>query len=415
MSWQTVLGFEIHIELATNSKMFCGCPASHFNTPPNTQVCPVCLGLPGALPVPNARAIEWCIKLGLALGCKVNLKSKFDRKNYFYPDLPKGYQISQYDDPFCIDGNLLGHKIRRVHLEEDTGKLMHQQNITLIDFNRSGVPLVEVVTEADFKDSNDSDLFLKELQQIVRTLGISSADMEKGSMRLEANISVKDSKNSKLPTYKVEIKNVNSFRFVKKAVDYEISRQIKLLESGANPVQETRGFKENTGETFSQRIKEEAHDYRYFPEPDIPPFQFTQTQIETWRSELPVLPFEKRLQLIKLGISELNANTIVSSPERLQKFDELSKSFDPLVVAKAIINCPQENLSNLSISEKVLFSDEAKIRDVVEKVIASNTQIVQSIKSGKLQATGALIGQIKKELGDVDIPLTQKIILSLIT
>ena len=413
MSWQTVLGFEIHIELATNSKMFCGCPASHFNTPPNTQVCPVCLGLPGALPVPNARAIEWCIKLGLALGCKVNLKSKFDRKNYFYPDLPKGYQISQYDEPFCVDGNLLGHKIRRVHLEEDTGKLMHQQNITLIDFNRSGVPLVEVVTEADFKDSNDSDLFLKELQQIVRTLGISRADMEKGSMRLEANISV--SPDGSLPNYKVEIKNVNSFRFVKKAVDFEVSRQIKLLESGANPVQETRGFKENTGETFSQRIKEEAHDYRYFPEPDIPPFQFTQTQIETWRSELPVLPFEKRLQLIKLGISELNANTIVSSPERLQKFDELSKSFDPLVVAKAIINCPQENLSNLSISEKVLFSDEAKIRDVVEKVIASNTQIVQSIKSGKLQATGALIGQIKKELGDVDIPLTQKIILSLIT
>ena len=161
MSWQTVLGFEIHIELATNSKMFCGCPASHFNTPPNTQVCPVCLGLPGALPVPNARAIEWCIKLGLALGCKVNLKSKFDRKNYFYPDLPKGYQISQYDDPFCIDGNLLGHKIRRVHMEEDTGKLMHQNAITLIDFNRSGVPLVEVVTEADFKDSNDSDLFFK--------------------------------------------------------------------------------------------------------------------------------------------------------------------------------------------------------------------------------------------------------------
>ena len=175
-------------------------------------------------------------------------------------------------------------------------------------------------------------------------------------------------------------------------------------------MQETRGFKENTGETFSQRIKEEANDYRYFPEPDIPPFQFTQTQIETWRSELPVLPFEKRLQLIKLGISELNANTIVSSPERLQKFDELSKSFDPLVVAKAIINCPQENLSNLSISEKVLFSDEAKIRDVVEKVIASNTQIVQSIKSGKLQATGALIGQIKKEISNVDIKVVQQII-----
>ena len=396
MSWQTVLGFEIHIELSTKSKMFCGCPADHFAKEPNTQICPVCLGLPGALPVPNVRAIEWCIKLGLALGCKISLKSKFDRKNYFYPDLPKGYQISQYDQPFCINGELLGHKIRRVHLEEDTGKLQHLGPETLIDFNRSGVPLVEVVTEADFKDSNDSDLFLKELQQIVRALDISTADMEKGSMRLEANISVKPSEIMGFPPYKVEIKNVNSFRFVKKAVDFEVVRQTKLLEQGKTPVQETRGFKETTGETFSQRIKEEAHDYRYFPEPDIPPFEFTPEQIETWRRELPILPFEKRLQLIKLGISEINAITIVSSSARLQKFDELSKIHGPVLVANAIINSPIENLKNLSISEKALFTDEAKIREVAEKVIASNNQIIESIKAGKLQAIGALIGQIKK-------------------
>ncbi|MBI5358345.1 Asp-tRNA(Asn)/Glu-tRNA(Gln) amidotransferase subunit GatB [Candidatus Amesbacteria bacterium] len=396
MSWQTVLGFEIHIELSTNSKMFCGCPANHFNTPPNSQVCPVCLGLPGALPVPNAKAIEWCIKLGLALGCKINLQSKFDRKNYFYPDLPKGYQISQYDQPLCVEGNLLGHKIRRVHMEEDTGKLLHQGSETLIDFNRSGVPLVEVVTEADFNDSNDSDNFLKELQQIIRALGISSCDMEKGSMRLEANISV--SPDESFPNYKVEIKNVNSFRFVKKAVDFEVSRQIKLLETGQTPIQETRGFKETTGETFSQRVKEEAHDYRYFPEPDIPPFEFTQAQIEKWRSELPILPSQKRLQLVELGLSENYARIISADPEMYDVFmkNPTKQTADLLInkrEARVVSNIPEE-----------------KIREVVSKVISANIAIVESIKAGKTQAIGALIGQIKKELGDIDIPLTQKII-----
>ena len=279
MSWQTVLGFEIHIELSTKSKMFCGCPADHFAKEPNTQICPVCLGLPGALPVPNVRAIEWCIKLGLALGCKISLKSKFDRKNYFYPDLPKGYQISQYDQPFCINGELLGHKIRRVHLEEDTGKLQHLGPETLIDFNRSGVPLVEVVTEADFKDSNDSDLFLKELQQIVRALDISTADMEKGSMRLEANISVKPSEIMGFPPYKVEIKNVNSFRFVKKAVDFEVVRQ-QSFWSKENSSPRNPRIQRNNRRDFSQRIKEEAHDYRYFPEPDIPLLSLHQNKLK---------------------------------------------------------------------------------------------------------------------------------------
>jgi len=315
-NWQPVIGFEVHIELATNSKMFCGCPADHFGKAPNTQTCPVCLGLPGALPVPNARAIEWCIKLGLALGCQINLTSKFDRKNYFYPDLPKGYQISQYDMPFCHNGELLGHKITRVHLEEDTGKLIHSRNQTLIDFNRSGVPLVEVVTEPDFASVQDSDAFLKELQSIVRALKISTADMEKGSMRLEANISLKPADSHDLPDYKVEVKNVNSFRFIKKAIEFEIARQSQLLESGVNPLQETRGFSETKGETVGQRSKEAAHDYRYFPEPDIPPLQFSQDQVDSWRSQLPKLPSHTRQDLLSLGLSE-NYVKIIAADEKM--------------------------------------------------------------------------------------------------
>lgn len=399
MSWQTVLGFEIHIELSTQSKMFCSCSASHFGVAPNTHVCPVCLGLPGALPVPNAVAIEWCIKLGLALGCKINLHSKFDRKNYFYPDIPKGYQISQYDLPFCYDGNLLGHKIRRVHMEEDTGKLQHQGAETLIDFNRSGVPLVEVVTEADFVDANDSDAFLKELQAIIRELKISNADMEKGSMRLEANISVKPATLEGYPPYKVEIKNVNSFRFVKKAVEYEIARQTKALEAGEKIVQETRGFKENTGETFSQRAKEEANDYRYFPDPDIPPIEFKQSQIDAWRDQLPKLPADIRAELAEEF--KLPANyvaVIAADPEMLAKF-----RLNPTkATADALVN-------KREVRETVAVSDD-KIMEVAKSIIAANPKAVADIKSGKTQIIGFLIGQVKKQLGEVDAATIKNIL-----
>lgn len=400
MSWQTVLGFEVHIELATNSKMFCGCPADHFGAPANTQTCPVCLGLPGALPVPNSKAIEWCVKLGLSLGCQVNLFSKFDRKNYFYPDLPKGYQISQFDLPFCHHGELLGHIITRVHLEEDTGKLIHTRNQTLIDFNRSGVPLVEIVTEPDFISSDEALVFLKEVQAIVRTLGISTADMEKSSLRLEANISLKSPDSPNLPDYKVEVKNVNSFRFIKRAIDFEIKRQSKLLDSGVNPAQETRGFSESISQTVSQRSKEEVRDYRYFPDPDIPPIQLTNQQINKWRSQLPVLPAQIRQELItKYNLPPHYASLIAIDREMHAAFmKNPSKSTADSLVNKR----PPKSDVSLPAPEK--------LKEVAQKVIAANPKAVADLKSGKQQALYFLIGQIKKVLGEIDISLTQKII-----
>lgn len=429
MNYEPVIGFEVHVELATNSKMFCGCPADHFGKVPNTQTCPVCLGLPGALPVPNAKAIEWCIKLGLALGCEINLFSKFDRKNYFYPDLSKAYQLSQYDLPFCKNGKIIlssGKVIRitRVHMEEDTGKLQHSGHETLIDFNRSGVPLVEIVTEPDFRNVEDVDEYLKELQQIVRALGISSADMEKGSMRLEANISVRPVGSTELPKYKVEVKNVNSFRFIKKAIESEIARHIKLLEAGETPAQETRGFREATGETFSQRSKEDAHDYRYFPEPDIPPLKFTQSQVDAWKSELPPLPAQIRAELkSKYTLPDNYISILTANDDMYKLFIQSVSQADPKAVAGFLVNKKYGNKLPSSVDElvklmssqsQVSVADEAQIREAAAAVVAANPKSVADYKSGKEAAIFFLIGQIKKQLGNVDINKAKEMLLSII-
>lgn len=320
------IGLEIHVELNTQTKMFCGCLnenekiGSTDGLEPNKNVCPICLGHPGTLPVPNQQAIEFVIKAGLALNCQVAAQSKFDRKNYFYPDLPKGYQISQYDQPLCQDGYLeiSGKKIgiTRIHLEEDTGKLSHVTDGSLVDYNRAGIPLMELVTEPDITSGIEAKEFCQELQAIFRELKISAADMEKGQMRCEVNISL--SNQSKLGT-KVEIKNLNSFKVVEKSIDYEIKRQSEILEKGEKVIQETRGWDDSQQTTFSQRVKEGSADYRYFPEPDIPPLRVgtdkTEIDLEKIKQALPEMPMEKRQRFImEYNFKAADAKILTSDP-----------------------------------------------------------------------------------------------------
>lgn len=408
-----IIGFEIHVELSTHSKMFCSCPADHFAKEPNTQTCPVCLGLPGALPIPNQKAIENTVKIGLAFGSKINQETKFDRKHYFYPDLSKSYQISQYDQPICYGGHVTldsGKKIRltRIHLEEDTGKLQHQalngQAVSLVDFNRSGVPLVEFVSEPDLRNSAEVKEFLKKIRRTVRALGVSNADMEKGSMRLEANISIGDPDN--LPDYKVEIKNVNSFRYICNAIDYELKRQQKLLDQGKKLTQETRGWNQERKETFSQRTKEEAADYRYFPEPDIPPISISDNLIESIKKDLPQLPQEKITQLTKLGVERRFADQIANNQSHVNLVVALSddKDIDTNKLANYIVNGkinPDQSTDEvkklyLSLTDTGI-TDTKIIEKAVKTVINKNKKAVADYQAGNQNTLGFLIGQVMQE------------------
>lgn len=417
--YEVVIGLEVHVELATKSKMFCGCSADYFSKEPNTHVCPVCLGLPGALPVPNKQAIEWCVKIGLAIKCIVSKESKFDRKNYFYPDLAKGYQISQYDQPFSAGGAIMltdGKKIgiTRAHMEEDTGKLTHVtlegKKISLIDFNRSGVPLVEIVTEPDFENAIQVVEYLKRLQQIVRYLGVSSADMERGDMRLEPNISLRKKDEKKLPEYKVEIKNINSFRFVQKAIEYEIKRQTEILESGKTPVQETRGWNEFKNQTVSQRSKEFAHDYRYFPEPDIPPIRWSEKQLKLIKNSIPELPDEKFKRFErKFQLSAYSTEILTRDRSIADFFEEAVKAgkthgIGVKKIADEIINkkpdiektLPAEFVLQIYKSSQAATITDDELDKIISEVLSQNPKAVNDYKAGKVASIGFLIGQVQK-------------------
>jgi len=416
MKYKPVIGLEVHVELKTQSKMFCGCSADYFGQKPNTHTCPVCLGLPGALPVPNQKAIDWCVMIGLSLDCKIANFSKFDRKNYFYPDLAKGYQISQYDQPFCQKGSILlsnGKKIgiTRVHMEEDTGKLTHQGDSSLIDFNRSGVPLVEIVTEPEFENAKEVVEYLKKLQQIVRYLDVSKADMEEGNMRLEPNISLRKEGETSLPKYKVEVKNINSFRFVEKAIEFEIKRQAEILDTGSLPVQETRGWNETKNKTISQRVKEEANDYRYFPEPDIPPILLTDTKISKLKSEMPETPSAKFERFKKeFGLADYDVEILTREKSTADYFAEATKvgkkhNVNPKQIANHLINrnininsvLPAKLIEAIVKSTQTEQIDENKLNKIISDVLKNNQKAVSDYQAGKENVIMFLIGQVIRQ------------------
>lgn len=409
-----VLGLEIHLHLNTEKKMFCGCSADIWEKEPNALTCPVCLGLPGALPVPNQEAVKKTQILGLALGCQLNENSRFDRKHYFYPDLPKGYQISQYKQPLCVGGNVkldsgFIAEIERIHLEEDVAKSFHEKEKTLLDFNKSGVPLVEIVTKPVFKDVKDAVEFCKKIQQTVRFLGIGDVDMEKGQMRLEANISLRTpemEEKGDLHNYKVEVKNINSFKFMEKAVLAEMERQSEVFASGQVPIQENRGFDENSGKTVPQREKEEAHDYRYFPEPDIPPMDFGTSYIEDLKNQIPELPDEIRERLVKdFGIREMDTVVLVDNlgMEFVKKFESYVEiGLDPQKTASALINRPETHGMSGDEFEKYISGgteqvEENELEEVVNKVIDENPGAVEDYKNGKENSIQFLFGQVMRE------------------
>lgn len=452
--WEVVIGMEVHVQPRTRSKMFCGCAVGRLGDPPNSNVCEICTGMPGVLPVINRAAVEACLKTALALNCEIPRHTKFDRKNYMYPDLPKGYQISQYDLPMSRDGHLdvdgRRVRIRRVHLEEDTGKLIHAGDKlqkaweSYVDLNRAGVPLMEIVTEPDLRSADEARDYAVGLRTLLRTIGASEADMEKGQLRAEPNISIRRQGTEELGV-KTELKNINSFRALHRAIDYEVDRQVRLLEGGGTVVQETRGWSDAEQRTFSQRSKEFAEDYRYFPEPDLPPLELDPAWIEELRRALPELPATRLARMVsQYGLSTADATQLVAERELAELFEAAIKSgaeakpaanwiigevaprlgespetgtpLDPAQLA-AIVKLVTGGAITRDQGREVLaaswasgrepadivaergfaqVSDEAALASVVREVIAANPRAVEDYRSGKKQALGALMADLKK-------------------
>jgi aspartyl-tRNA(Asn)/glutamyl-tRNA(Gln) amidotransferase subunit B len=461
MNYRPVIGMEVHIELSTNSKMFCGCSADFFGVAPNTHVCPICLGMPGTLPVINQKAVEYTIMTGLALNCDIQLHNVFARKNYFYPDLPKGYQISQYELPLGLNGyvdlapdDIAGTKrirVRRVHLEEDTGKLTHVNGHSLVDLNRAGVPLLEIVTEADLSSAEEASAYVSKLRQLVRYLGVSTGDMEKGAMRCEVNLSLTDPATGEWGT-KVEIKNLNSFRSVRNSIEYEIQRQVAVLEAGGKIEQVTMGWDENRQMTVLQRVKEGDTGYRYFPEPDLPPLDLDPSWIERIKANLPELPDAKRARyVLDLGLSSKEASVLIEDRATAEYFDSVveaaggSKLVTPKLISNwfsgelfrllresgtevtaikiepaqfvALVEAVTTNTINQSAAKKVLgvmfetgqapqaivkalgleqISDEGQLVAMVQQVLIDHPGPVEQFKAGKEGVINFLVGQVMR-------------------
>ncbi len=428
--YKLVIGLEVHMHVKTAEGMFCGCSSNIYGAEPNTHTCPVCLGLPGALPVPNEESIKKTQMLGLVLNCELNNESHFDRKHYFYPDLPKGYQISQYKKPLCEGGYLTlsdGFKVKleRIHLEEDTAKSFHKDGKTLIDFNKSGTSLIELVTKPMITSAEQAASFAKKLRDIVVYMGISDADMEKGQMRIEPNISVRTKEmeeKGELPNYKVEVKNINSFRYMVKAVNYEFERQVELFRNGELPSQENRGWDEKKNITVAQRSKENSPDYRYFPEPDIPPMRFDDAYFNQLKSSLPKTPDEIAEELrTSYGLSQNLAEQLTSYPglNYINTFYNFVKQHNPEKVAKLLLNKPEYRDMSYEDFTKSIAASEEKIGDedvlsqIVDAVIAENEDIVASYKNGKTNALNFLVGQVMRHTqGKADAQSVEKLFLS---
>lgn len=455
MNYEAVIGLEVHAQMLTESKIFCGC-STKFGSEPNTQTCPVCIGMPGVLPVLNRKALEFAIKTGLAMNCRIASYSRFARKNYFYPDLPKGYQISQYELPICehglleilVEGQTRRIGITRVHMEEDAGKNIHEGsgNFSFVDLNRTGVPLMEIVSEPDMRTPGEASEYMKKLRAILRYLGVCDGNMEQGSLRCDANVSVRPVGQRELGT-RTEVKNINSFKFVEKALEYEIKRQIRLLEEGGKVIQETRLWDSSKGITESMRGKEEAHDYRYFPEPDLVPMMPTNEWIDEIRTSLPELPDKKRGRFISgYGLPEYDADLLTAEKAMADWFEEAVKAgAQPKTVSNwmtgelakllneentSIETCPLKPahlaemlrlIDNGTISGKIAktvfdemyrtaknpeeiikekglvqISDSGAIEKAIDEIIAKNPKEADRFRAGDEKLISFFVGQVMK-------------------